>query len=256
MEFIDLAKLIGEECGKVLEEGFYKVKEISQKTGPADIVTDWDRKSEKTAFDILKKYRPKDGMLGEEGSDYSGETGYKWIIDPLDGTLNFAYGVPLFAVSVAFCKDGKPLCGAVYDPIHKEMFWAEKGRGAFLGDRQIFSEDTDKIENSLLYLSWMPSADRAEEFRNKTVNLYTKVPHLRRMGSAALGLAYVACGRISGFVEAGLHPWDVAAGILIAEEAGAVACDRYGRECCMENRIVDVISAPPNIHKQIMNELK
>lgn len=255
MELTDITKLIAEECGKVLLGSFDNIKEISEKTGPRDIVTDADRKSEKLASELVKKYRPNDGMLGEEGSDFQGSTGYKWIIDPLDGTLNFAYGVPLFAVSVAVCQNGIPVCGAVYDPVHNEMFWAEKGKGAYLNDRKIACCDVDRIENSLLYLSWMPSADKFEDFRQRAAKLFLKVPHLRRMGSAALGLVYIAAGRINGFVEVGLHPWDVAAGVLIAEEAGAVSSDRYGKACNMENLTVDVIAGSPKVYKDIMDTL-
>lgn len=255
MEYIELAKLIALGCGKILKEGFNNIQTIEQKSCPGDVVTDVDKRSEKYAKDMLKKYCPNDGMLGEEGDDFEGTTGNKWIIDPLDGTLNFAKGIPHFCVSVAVCKDGKPFVGVIYDPIHDEMFWSEKGKGAFLGDRKLSVESFPKPEDCMLYLSWVPGADKIDEFNNKAKNLFAKVKYIRRMGSAALGLCFIASNRIHGFVEIGLHPWDVAAGILIADEAGGTVTGRYGEEVILNKPIVDLICANDDLHKNLMKEL-
>ncbi|MBQ0106275.1 MAG: inositol monophosphatase [Armatimonadetes bacterium] len=255
MELIDVAKLIAEGCGEILREGFHNIKEISEKSGPGDVVTDVDKRSEAFALAQLKKYRPLDGMLGEEGVDFEGETGYKWIIDPLDGTYNFALGIPLFCVSVAVCREGRPVAGVVFDPIHNEMFWAEKGKGAYLNDRKISVKNTDRVEDSVLYLSWVRGADRIDEFNEKAKELFAKVAYIRRIGTAALGLSYVAMNRIHGFVEIGLHPWDVAAGMLIIEEGGGTVSDRYGNEPILDRPIVDLVAANPTLHKNLMKEL-
>ena len=252
---IEIAKKIALGCGEILKEGFHNIKEVAEKTGPGDIVTDVDKRSENFAKSVLKEFRPNDGMLGEEGDDFEGTTGYKWIIDPLDGTYNFALGIPLFCVSVAVCKDGRPVCGVVYDPLHNEMFKAEKGKGAFLNGKKLQIKPFEKVEDAVLYLSWVRGAKDIDKFNEKAKDLFTKVPYIRRIGSAALGLSYIANNRIHGFVEIGLHPWDVAAGILIIEEAGGKVTGRNGEEIILGAPIVDLVASGKKLHENLMKEL-
>ena len=255
MELIYIAKEIALGCGKILKEGFHNIKEIEEKTGPGDVVTNVDKASEVFAKSLIKKYRPQDGMLGEEGSNFEGTSGYKWIIDPLDGTYNFALGIPHFCVSVSVCKEGHPVAGVVFDPIHDEMFWAVKGQGAFLNDKKLIIGNFEKVEDCVLYLSWVRGAKDIDTFNENAKNLFTKVSYIRRWGSAALGLSYVAANRIHGFVEIGLHPWDVAAAVLIIEEAGGTVTGRYGEELLMETPNVDLIAAAPKLHENLFKEL-
>ncbi len=158
MELIDIAKEIALGCGEILKEGFHNIKEISEQSGPGDIVTDVDKRSEAYAKEMINKYRRSDGMWGEEGDYYEGSSGYMWIVDPLDGTYNFALGIPLFCVSVAVCQEGKPVVGVIYDPLHDEMFWAEKGKGAFLNHKKLSVKPFEKVEDCVLYLSWIKGA--------------------------------------------------------------------------------------------------
>ena len=256
MELIDIAKEIALGCGEILKEGFHNIKEISEKSGPGDIVTDVDKRSEAYAKEMINKYRRSDGMWGEEGDYYEGSSGYMWIVDPLDGTYNFALGIPLFCVSVAVCQEGKPVVGVIYDPLHDEMFWAEKGKGAFLNHKKLSVKPFEKVEDCVLYLSWIKGAKGVDAFNEKAQILFSKVQYIRRLGSAALGLAYVANNRIHGFVEIGLHPWDVAAAILIIEEAGGVVTGREGEEIVLKDPIVDLVAASPLLHKNLYKELK
>ena len=256
MELIDIAKEIALGCGEILKEGFHNIKNISEKSGPGDVVTDVDKRSETYAKEMVKKYRPSDGMLGEEGSYYEGTSGYMWIIDPLDGTYNFALGIPLFCVSVAVCKAGHPVVGVVYDSLHNEMFWAEKGKGSYLNGKKLTVKPFEKVEDCVLYLSWIKGAKDIDLFNEKAQKLFSKVKYIRRIGSAALGLSYIADNRIHGFVEIGLHPWDVAAGILIIEEAGGVVTGRYGEEVIIKEPIVDLVAASPLLYKNLFKELK
>ena len=256
MEFIDIAKEIALGCGEILREGFHNIKEISEKSGPGDLVTDVDKRSEAYALEMVKKYRPQDGMWGEEGHHFEGFSGYSWIIDPLDGTYNFALGIPLFCVSVGLCKDGKPFVGVVYDPINDEMIWAEKGKGSFLNNKKLKVKEFDSVEDCVLYLSWIKGAEGIDVFNEKAQKLFSKVQYIRRLGSAALGLSYIATNRIHAFVEIGLHPWDVAASIVIIEEAGGVVTGRNGEEVILKDPIIDLVAANPKLHKKLMKELK
>lgn len=255
MELLDIAIEIAKGCGEILKEGFHNIQEISEKTGPGDIVTDVDKRSEAFALNLLKNKRPDDGMWGEEGDHFEGSTGIQWIIDPLDGTYNFALGIPLFCVSVAACRNGKPIVGVVYDPLHNELFTAEKGNGSYLNKKKLQIKPFEKVEDSVLYLSWVKGAKGIDEFNEKAKDLFTKVPYIRRIGSAALGLAYIGANRIHGFIEIGLHPWDVAAAILIIEEAGGKVTGRDNKELILKDLIVDLVAAGPVLHEKLFKEL-
>jgi myo-inositol-1(or 4)-monophosphatase len=195
------------------------VAEISHK-GRDNIVTDVDKKAEAMIIkDILAAF-PGHSILSEESEPRSGLAPYTWIIDPLDGTTNFAHAFPFFCVSIALEKSGRVVLGVVYDPIREELFFAEKGRGAYLNGKKIHVSKVKKLIDSFLATGFSYGIKRKDRNISYFRELLTRTQAIRRAGSAALDLCYVACGRFDGFWEMDLHPWDSAAGMLIVEEAG------------------------------------
>ena len=206
--------------GKLLKDNFGKVQNISYK-GKLDIVTDTDRCCEEIIVSFLAGKFPEHGMLAEECKEIKSKSAYRWILDPLDGTTNYAHGYPCFAVSLALEYDNEIVWGAVFDPILDEMFTAELGGGALLNGRPVKVSSTNRLDRGLLCTGFPYDVhdsrhNNLEHFKNfiKTAQA------IRRDGSAALDLCYVALGRFDGFWEIKLKPWDMAAGILIVSEAG------------------------------------
>lgn len=195
----------------------------------ADVVTEVDRASEALIVGAIRARYPDHTIIAEEGSGVSMSSPYTWLIDPLDGTLNFLHGLPIFCVSIALLAYNEPLLGVVYDPMRNELFYAERGRGAFLNGRRLRVSQTSTLAHSLLS-SGLPY-DRFEQPDNnlaELTHLAMLVQDIRRPGSAALDLCAVAAGRTDGHWELGLKPWDVGAGGLIALEAGATVTDWQG----------------------------
>ncbi len=203
----------------------------SYKEGVNNLVTEADHASEKAIIDVIQKEFPTHQLLGEESGKFIQDSNYKWIIDPIDGTINFAHGIPLNCVSIGIEKDGVIIMGAVYNPHINEFFFAEKGSGATLNDKPItVSKETEVIKSCLCtgfpytYLN-LPNGP-IEIFEK----LIKKGVPVRRIGSAAIDLCWVACGRFDGFYEHKLEPWDSAAGYLIVEEAGGKVTDHVGNQ--------------------------
>ena len=194
----------------------------SAKSSPTDLVTDIDRSSEALIVRALLRARPDDGIQGEEGSSEKGSTGITWVIDPLDGTINYLYGIGVFAVSIAASHEGRSIAGVVHDPTTGEMFTASEGKGAFLDGHELRIEASGRpLGEALVGTGFSYSApSRAAQARLLSV-LLPEVRDIRRGGSAALDLCSVACGRLDAYYEAELKPWDRAAGGLVAREAGA-----------------------------------
>lgn len=219
--FLEAAVETAIEAGGILVSEFERPVKISYK-GEVDLVTQADRRSEEAIVGRLRSYFPKHAIVSEEGGGQEGDARHRWIVDPLDGTTNFAHGYPCFAVSIGFEEAGELLAGVVYQPITKELFTASRGEGAYLNEKPIRVSRVDHLSTSLLATGF-PSTKRA---RNPNIHFYwnfTLRSHgVRRDGSAALDLACVACGRFDGFWEFGLHPWDTAAGALLVREAGGV----------------------------------
>lgn len=217
--YLETAVEIAREAGALLAHFFERGISFDLK-GEFDLVTEADRASESLVVERLHARFPTHSVLGEEGGlrDRPGE--YVWYVDPLDGTTNFAHGYPAFNVTLALERRGELIAGVIYDPLHQEMFTAELGSGAFLNGRRIHSSRTASLEEALLATGF-PSRKRHE---NVNVHFFHQVAMsthgVRRSGSAALDLAYVACGRLDGFWEFGLNPWDMAAGLLLVREAG------------------------------------
>jgi len=194
---------------------------ISNKEGVNNLVTEADHASEKAIMEVIRKDFPEHQLLGEESGKLVQDSNYKWIIDPIDGTVNFAHGIPLNCVSIGIEKDGKIIMGAVYNPHINEFFFAEKGKGATLNDKPIsVSNETDVLKSCLVTgfpYTYMNMPNGPLEIFDKLIR---KGVPVRRIGSAAIDLCWVACGRFDGFYEHKLEPWDSAAGFLIVEEAG------------------------------------
>jgi myo-inositol-1(or 4)-monophosphatase len=226
-QFLEAAVETALEAGGILLSEFDHPAKISYK-GEVDLVTQADRLSEEAIVGRLRKYFPAHAIVAEEGGGQEGDGRHRWIVDPLDGTTNFAHGYPCFAVSIGFEEDGELLAGVIYQPITKELFTASRGEGAYLNEKRIQVSSVDHLSTSLLATGF-PSTKRA---RNPNIHYYwdfTLRSHgVRRDGSAALDLACVACGRFDGFWEFGLHPWDTAAGVLLVREAGGVVTSFSG----------------------------
>jgi myo-inositol-1(or 4)-monophosphatase len=219
------------KAGRGLTRDFGEVERLQVSTkGPSDFVSDADRRAEERIYEVLQEARPTWGFLGEEGGEIKGkDKQHRWIVDPLDGTTNFLHGMPHFAVSIGLERDGEMVAGLVYNPISDDMFTAEKGKGAFLNDKRLRVAARRRLSDSVI-VNGMPHLGRGDHalFLREVATMMRKVAGLRRMGAAALDLCWVAAGRLDGYWEAGLSPWDMAAGLLIVREAGGITRDTMG----------------------------
>ncbi len=226
-DFVPAMADIAREAGALLMEHFDRHIKIEYK-GEADLVTIADRKSELLIRERLKAKWPSHDILGEEGGLHDTGCDYRWYVDPLDGTTNFAHGFPVFCVSMALDFKGKRIAGVIYDPTRDELFAAEQSSGAYLNDRRIHVSGTSRLAECLVATGF-PSHKR---HKNPNIFFYHQITlrthGVRRAGSAALDLCYVACGRFDGFWEFNLNPWDTAAGVLLVEEAGGKVTDMSG----------------------------
>jgi myo-inositol-1(or 4)-monophosphatase len=242
-------------AGRLIRDNSEAPKEISFK-GAIDLVTSIDRESEKLTVEVLHRSFPSHSILAEEDTELTGsENSHRWIIDPLDGTTNFAHGYPHFCVSIALEIDGQVLLGLIYDPLRGECFHAIKGEGATLNGKRIHVSRTTELDKSLLATGFpYDRRERADEYLIAFKRFMTRSQGVRRNGSAALDLCFVACGRIDGFWEAKLRPWDIAAGAIIVTEAGGAmssysgdAFSIWGNETLASNGI---------IHQQMIGVLR
>jgi myo-inositol-1(or 4)-monophosphatase len=227
-EFVNVAEGIAREAGALLKS-FYQKGVTAEYKGDVDLVTEADKASEKLLRERLQAAFPTHGIYGEEGTRDRLESEYRWYVDPLDGTTNFAHGFPAFCVllglerrkpGLAEDEDGEMVAGVTYDPLRDDMFLAEKGKGAWLNGKQIHVSKVKTLQESLSATGF-PSKKRHE---NPNIHFYQEITlrshGVRRMGSAGLDLAYVACGRLESFWEFNLNPWDTSAGALLVTEAG------------------------------------
>ncbi|WP_370152419.1 inositol monophosphatase [Ferrovibrio sp.] len=218
------------------------------KKGPSDFVSAADRKAEKVLHQELAKLRPDFGFVMEEGGRIEAKDGkHYWIIDPLDGTTNFLHGIPHFAISIGVKREDDLIAGVILDVVRDEMFWAEKGGGAFLNDRRLRVSARRQLPEAL-FATGIPFNGKPGHapFLKEISSVMGEVAGIRRMGAAALDLAYVAAGRYDGFWEAGLSPWDIAAGIVIVREAGGLVTDLAGSDRMLETG--GVIAANDALH--------
>lgn len=224
--YLETAQNIARESGAVITE--FAGRNIGfELKGAYDLVTAADRASEQLIVERLHKAFPTHAIVAEEGGAHAGSSEYRWYVDPLDGTTNFAHGFPVYNVTLALEHAGRVIAGVVYDPTRDEMFAAERGSGAFLNGRRMQVSKTARLEDSLAATGF-PSRKRHQNINIHFYYQLAMVSHgVRRPGAAAIDLAYVACGRLDLFWEFGLNPWDMAAGSLLVEEAGGKVTDMH-----------------------------
>lgn len=203
--------------------------------GRIDLVTHADKASQKMIIKNIEKRFPGHAIIAEEGYDKSGKEGFVWYIDPLDGTTNFVHGVPVFCVSIALYKGSTPLSGVCYNPSTQETFCAEKGKGSFLNGKRIQVSGTSKLIDALVATGFPYKSENMKKVMERFFKVVSRVQGIRRFGSAALDLCYVASGRFDAFWEMELKPWDMAAGVLILEEAGGMVTSFDGEEFDLNN---------------------
>ncbi len=228
-ELLDIALEAARRAGALLRDGRPADLEVAAtKSSPIDVVTEMDIAAEKLITDHLAEHRPGDGLLGEEGAQRTGTTGVRWVIDPLDGTVNYWYGLPSWAVSIAAERDGRTVAGVVYAPLRGETYRAVLGGGAHCGERVLRCRTAPPFEQALVGTGFGYLTERRVAQAAVVAELLPRVRDIRRAGSAAIDLCDVAAGRLDAYFERGLHPWDRAAGALIAREAGALTGGRAG----------------------------
>jgi myo-inositol-1(or 4)-monophosphatase len=243
------------EAGKIILHYYSKNINAKSKGNTYDLVTEADLAAENKIISIIKNRFPNHSLLTEESGEEIHKSDYLWVIDPLDGTNNFYHKFPMFCVSIALYKKGKPLIGVVFDPLKNELFYAEKSKGAFLNNKKIVVSTVNSLSESLLALGFY--YERGSVMR-KTLGqmkkfFYENVHGLRRTGSAALDLCYTACGRFEGYWELKLNPWDYAAGSLILTESGGRITDVQGKRYNLMMK--NVAASNGKIHKDMIRIL-
>lgn len=246
---IDLAH----RAGAVLRARQEQERSVESK-GFADVVTDADRASEALIVEAVRARYPDHGILAEEGGQIAGVSEYQWVIDPLDGTLNYLHGLPLYSVSLAVLRGGEPYIGVVYEPTRGELFAAERGAGARCNGRRLRVSPTPRLAGAILTTGFpYERTSVADNNLREHERLLMRCQDVRRTGSAALELAYVAAGRVDAHWELGLKPWDVAAGALIALEAGGTVTDWEGRPWRPDGG--RLVASNGRIHAELLGEL-
>jgi len=247
---LEVAVRAARAAGRVLLASYGRLRDsqISMKS-KNDFVTELDRRSEELIVSIIRRHFPGDNIQAEEGGVRPGK-GRVWIIDPLDGTSNYIHQMPLFCVSIGVLEGDRITSGAVFDPLHRELFTAERGKGARLNGRRIRVTGVRRLDDALM-ATGIPfrARERFSEYIRSFERISLASVGLRRGGSAALDLAYVACGRFDGFWELDLSPWDIAAGALLVEEAGGTITDMWGRPDHLKNG--DTLASNGRIHKEL-----
>ncbi|MBI3755805.1 MAG: inositol monophosphatase [Deltaproteobacteria bacterium] len=252
--FKKTAIVAAKTTGLLLKKNIDKAHRIEFK-GAIDIVTEMDTKAENLIIKTLKNKFPDHGILTEESSEQKTDSEYRWIIDPLDGTTNYSHGFPVFCVSIALEKNGEIILGVVYNPMLNELFTAEKGKGAYLNNKKIKVSAIAELNKSLLATGF-PYDVRTSEQNNiaNFANFAVRAQAIRRAGSAALDMCYVACGRFDGFWELKLKPWDTAAAMLIINEAGGMVADFKGNPFSFYSG--ETLASNGLIHVEMINILQ
>jgi len=251
--FLETAKAAARLGGEVLIENLFSdmQKSVSQKQ-KFDFVTQVDLLSEKKIIDFIKRRHPEHDILAEESGEQKKVGDFQWIIDPLDGTKNYIHGFPMFSVSVALKHKEEIVAAAIFEPMRDELFYAEKNKGAFLNGEKIQASSTRKLELSLIATGFPFRAKHIlTNYLEAFENVFRQVSDLRRAGSAALDLAYVACGRFDGFWEYGLNAWDIAAGILLISEAGGTVTDFHGKNDFLKSG--HIVAGNQFLHNELLN---
>lgn len=257
MERIEVATTLARECGTILKNGFGTTFTIESKEGKQNLVTEYDNKVEQFLISNIRRIFPDDAILAEESGKHSNTAAeYTWVIDPLDGTVNFAHGIPIFCVSIGVIKNGKPILGVVYIPLLNELFSATLGEGAFLNGKPIRVSNERNIEKALLSTGFPYNMNEnplgcIDQF-GKCIKMGYPV---RRMGSAAIDLCYVAAGRLEAHWECSLMPWDVAAALCILNESGGKTTREDGSERDIFSNN-DILASNGSLHNTMIDILK
>jgi len=254
--YVDFAKKIAKKAGEILLDYYQTNIQINFKGGDKrNLVTEVDLLSEKLIVDAIKKEFPDHCFMAEEGGDCGIKPSeYKWVIDPVDGTTNYAHGYNFYAVSIALMRNNEVLAGVIYAPMLNEMFSAAKGHGAFLNDKPLHVSKTEKLETSLLATGFNAN----EKGRNLPIfkHVLPKSQGIRRAGSAALDMAYTAAGRLDGYWEFAIYPWDIAAGVIIIQEAGGTVTDLEGKPLNLSAPDhMTILSTNGKIHAEMVKEI-
>jgi myo-inositol-1(or 4)-monophosphatase len=249
---IEAAKL----AGRILKQHAGRARSIQQKSGQEkNLVTEIDRKSEEIIIETIKKHYPSHDILAEESGTKGTSSDYRWIIDPLDGTTNFTHGLPVFCISIGLERKGELIAGVIYDPNLDELFTAEKGKGAYLDGKRLRVSEATNLGQSLLVTGFPYNiTENPNHAVEHFVHFLMKAQGVRRMGSAAIDLAYVAAGRFDGFWEVALHPWDMAAGVLLVEEAGGKLTDFSGAPLNIYQK--EMVASNGFVHQAILDVLR
>jgi myo-inositol-1(or 4)-monophosphatase len=245
------------KAGRALARDFGEVAELQvSKKGAADYVSAADLKAEQTLFEELLRARPGYGFLGEERGMIEGtDKTHTWIVDPLDGTTNFLHAMPHFAINVALKREGQIVAGVTYNPANADLFWTERGKGAYLNDRRLRVAARTRFEEAV-FATGIPVLGHGQHgrFLKELHQVSQRVSGVRRFGAAALDLAWVAAGRFDGFWERDLSPWDLAAGMLMVTEAGGVVTDADGGEDPLS--VGSICCANAELHKPLLERLR
>jgi len=250
----EVAVCAAKEAGTIQREWLRKEKRVELK-GEINLVTEVDRRCERRIVEIIKNKFPHHNILTEETLMPEYSSAFRWIIDPLDGTTNYAHGYPCFCTSIALEVEEDIALGVIYDPILQELFIAEKGRGAFLNGKKIFVSPSDKLIKALISTGFPYDLRESRENNvNHFCSFIMEARAIRRDGSAALDLCYVAMGRFDGFWELKLNPWDVAAGKIVVEEAGGLVTDFGGKPFNIYGK--EILATNGKIHKEMLKILQ
>jgi len=245
------------EAGAGLREDFARLAglDVRRKTR-SDFFSEADLRAEATVRRVLAAARPDYGFLGEEGGLVSGaDPDSTWIVDPLDGTTNFLMGIPIFAVNIALEQAGKVIAGVTYNPMLGELFWAERGKGAYLNGERIHVSQRSELADAVLAVGIpFQGKPRREYFIREMERLTSRVAGIRRLGAGAVDLAYVAAGRFDAYWEQSVSVWDIAAGVVLVEEAGGIISDTAGNPLAL--RSGTVLGANPRIHADLIEALR
>ena len=245
---------ISKEAGNLIRNAFGKTHLIEYKTNEMNLVTETDKASEKLITEFIKKKYPTHGILAEEGSEVNKSAEYLWVVDPLDGTTNFAHGLPIFSVSIGVQKNGETIAGVVYDVMRQVVFSAEKGGSSFENGSKISVSKNDNLGHSILVTGFpyniKENPDKAFE---RFIAFLQKSRAIRRLGSAAIDFCYVANGVFDGFWEVSLHPWDLCAGKLIVEEAGGAVTNFNGNPIDIYSK--QILASNGLVHQKMIDVL-
>lgn len=253
---LTIAKRAALDAGKIILRHLERLDRVAvNEKQRNDFVSDADIQAEQEIIRTLRKIYPQHGILAEESGAISGQDEFQWIIDPLDGTTNFLHGLPHFCVSIALRHKDRLEAGVIYDPVRQEMFTASRGGGAQLNDRRIRVKSLPNLERALLGTGFpFRYPQHLQAYLGMFGSLFTKCAEMRRAGSAALDLAYVAAGRLDGFWEIGLNEWDVAAGTLLVQEAGGLVGDFGGGHDFLQTG--NIIAGSPKVFKAIVQDIQ